>query len=163
MVSDLAPALPPSFDGRWFDGRIARPRPVRLTIADGAVVFQAQEGGAPIRHLVADIVVGEPLSHAPRPLRLGDGGLLHVEESRSLATALAQTEVRESPVVRWQRAWPASPVALVLLVAGSAWIYLEGLPRVADWAARNIPPSLEARLGDKVLAGLDRTASHQAR
>ena len=157
MVNDLAPALPPSFDGRWFDGRSGRPRPVRLTIADGAVVFEADEGGAPIRHRVADIAVGEPLSHAPRSLRLGDGGLLHVEESAQLAAALAGAGARESPVVRWQRAWPASLVALVLLVAASAWIYVEGLPRVADWAARNIPSSLEERLGDKVLAGLDRT------
>jgi len=157
MVSVDAPVLPPSFAGRWFDGRSARPRPVRLTIADGVVVFEAEDGGPSVRHLVAGIAVGEPLSHAPRSLRLGDGGVLHVEESTTLAAALARAGVRESPVVRWQRAWPASLVALVLLVAVSAWIYFAGLPRLADWAARTIPSSLEARLGDKLLAGLDRT------
>ena len=134
------------------------PRLVRLTIADDAIVFEAEEGGVPIRHQVADVSVGEPLAHAPRSLGLADGGLLQVEESAPLAAALARAGAGDSPVVRWQHAWPASLLALIVLVAASVWLYFTGLPRLADWAARNVPSSLEVRLGDKVLAGLDRTS-----
>ena len=155
MVIDDAPALPPSFVARRFDGRNAVPRDVRFTIERGDLVFEAR-AGATEHHAIATVAVAEPLSHAPRFLRLGDGGLLQVEESPALAAALARAGVRQSPVVRWQRAWPASLVALVLLVAASAWLYLDGLPRVADWAARNVSPSLEAHMGDQTLSALDR-------
>lgn len=155
MVTDTAPAPPPSFAARRFDGRSAQPRDVRLTIASDELVYEATDGGAPVRHAVAGIVVAEPLSRAPRLLRLGDGSVLQVDESASLAAALARAGVSESPVVRWQRAWPASLVALVLLVAAAAWLYVDGLPRVADWVARSLPPSLEARLGERALSALD--------
>jgi predicted Zn-dependent protease len=157
MVTNDAPALPPSFAARRFDGRSALPREVRFTIEGGDLVFEAQPGGPIDHHAVADVAVAEPLSHAPRLLRLADGGLLQVEESPALAAALARAGVRQSPVVRWQRAWPASLIALVLLVAASAWLYFVGLPRGADWAARHISPSLEAHMGDQTLAALDRS------
>jgi predicted Zn-dependent protease len=158
MVTQDTPTLPPSFAARRFDGRSALAKEVRFTIEGGDLAFEAQPGGPVEHHALADIAVAEPLSHAPRILRLADGGLLQVEESPALAAALARAGVRHSPVVRWQRAWPASLIALVLLVAASAWLYFDGLPRVADWAARHISPSLEAHMGDQTLAALDRSA-----
>jgi hypothetical protein len=155
VMSDVL-ALPPSFAARRFGGRSALPREARVTIENDELVCEAQGDGPTLRHRLADIAVAEPLSHAPRLLRLAYGGLLQIEESPTLAAALARAGVRQSPVVRWQRAWPASLVALVLLVAASAWLYFDGLPRVADWAARHISPSLEARLGDKTLVALER-------
>lgn len=149
------PAAFALFAGRLFDGRSAQPHEVVCRIEAGDLLVQ-RDGAAPVdRHVLSKVVVAEPLSHAPRDFRLADGGVLRIDESPALAAALAAAGVRDAAVVRWQRAWPTSLVALVVLVASAAWLYFEGLPLGAEWAARQLSPSFEQRLGDRVLAALD--------
>jgi Zn-dependent protease with chaperone function len=59
-------------------------------------------------------------------------------------------------VVRLQGWWPAVVVALAGLVAVMALAYFKGLPIVAQWAADRLPPTLEQRVGEQVLAVLDK-------
>ncbi|MDQ2927304.1 MAG: M48 family metallopeptidase, partial [Pseudomonadota bacterium] len=73
-----------------------------------------------------------------------------------LAAALFAAGHREPRVVVWQRAWPAAMLALMLLAAAAAWLYLEGLPRAAEWVAARLPPNLERHMGDQTLAAIDR-------
>jgi hypothetical protein len=155
MVTSDAPGPRPVFVARLFDGRSGLAHPVRFTIV-GDVLFERKTDGSVGQHAVGAIKVAEPLSHAPRLLALGDGSVIEVHESPALDAALVRAGFRDSRVVGWQRAWPASLVALILLAAASAWLYLAGLPMAADWAANHLPPSLEQRLGDKALAVLDR-------
>ena len=144
-----------SFTGRWFDGRSAVPRSVRFALAAGELVIEsAGDEGAKV-HPLAAVRIAEPLGHAPRVFDLPDGSVLQAEEGPALAAALRAAGHRESKVVVWQRAWPASLVALVALVFGSMWLYAEGLPQAADWGARNIPADLEARLGEQAMQALD--------
>lgn len=148
--------LPSSFPGRWFAGRSGAARAVRFTLDRDGLVLEHPESGAQERHRLADVRIAEPLRHAPRLFDLPSGGVLAAEETPGLVAALAAAGHRESKVVGWQSAWPASLVALVLLIAGSVWLYMEGLPRVADWAAGKVSPTLEAHMGDQALAALDR-------
>lgn len=147
---------PSSFAGRWFDGRSAAPHAVRFSVGRSGLVVEREEGGAREQHRLAAVAIAEPLRHAPRLFDLPGGSVLAAEETPALAAALAAAGHRESRVVGWQSAWPASLVALVLLVAGSVWLYVEGLPRAADWAAARVSPALEARMGNQALAALDR-------
>jgi len=148
-------ANPASFSGRWFDGRSAAPQPVRVSIGRHELVIDAGAERPLQAHRVAALRIAEPLEHAPRVIDLPDGGMLETEEGPALVAALRGAGHREARAVHWQGAWPASLVALVLLVAGAAWIYLVGLPRVADWAASKIPVEWEQRLGDQSLKVLD--------
>lgn len=148
--------LPSSFSGRWFDGQSGAPHAVRFAIGRNELVVEREEGGAPERHRLADLRIAEPLRNAPRLFDLPDGGVLEAEETPELAAAMGAAGHRESRVVGWQSAWPASLMALVLLVAGSVWLYMEGLPRIADWAAGKVSPALEAHMGDQALSTLDR-------
>jgi Zn-dependent protease with chaperone function len=156
MVTSDAPSLRSSFAARRFDGISALPQDGRVTINRGDIVFQAANGLAPQHLRLGDAFVSEPLLHAPRQFRWPDGSALHVDESEQLAGMIADAGLRTSFVVRWQRAWPASLIALVLLVAGAAWLYLEGLPRGAEWLAEHIPPTLEEHMGEQALAALDK-------
>jgi predicted Zn-dependent protease len=153
VSSDLASA---SFAARYFDGRHLAADVARVAFRGDQVEIARTGGTAVERCRFADVVVAEPLSHAPRLLQLPGDAMLQIDDSPDLARALAAAGYREPAVVGLQRAWPASLVALVLLVAGSAWLYLSGLPIASDWAARHVSPSLEARMGDQVLAALDR-------
>jgi predicted Zn-dependent protease len=142
-----------SFAGRWFDGRSAAPRELRFALAPGELRLEGENGS---RHRLAAVRIAEPLRHAPRLFDLPDGSTLETDETPALAAALRAAGHRESAVVGWQSAWPASLVALVLLVAGSIWLYTEGLPRASTWAAGHLSPSLEAHMGDQALKSLDR-------
>lgn len=158
MVTGDALSLPPSFAARRFDGISALPHDGSVTIVSGDVVFDAPDSPTPQRLRLGDATVSEPLLHAPRQFRCADGSVLHVDESAQLAAALADAGLQTSFVVRWQRAWAASLLALLLLVAGAAWLYLEGLPRGAEWLADHIAPTLEERMGERAIAALDKGA-----
>jgi Zn-dependent protease with chaperone function len=94
------------------------------------------------------------LEHAPRILYLPDGGRVHVSDPR-LDKMLAANGYREPRVVRWQRNWLLSLLALVsvlaLLLSGYQW----GLPWVADKAALHMPAALEKKIGEGELDLLD--------
>lgn len=144
------------FAGRWFDGRHPAGHQVRFALAGGELRVE-DEGGAIARHRLADVQVAEPLQRAPRMFSLPDGTLLQAEESDALAAALGEVGVAPSRVVRLQSAWPASLLMLVLLVGAAWWLYVDGMPMLADKAARSLSPELEARMGMQALAALDRS------
>ncbi|MDB5771098.1 MAG: family metallopeptidase [Burkholderia sp.] len=136
----------------YFDGHTTRPRPVKLLMHDGIVAMS----GAGFRRTVrmADLVVSEPLAHAPRIMRLPNGGFLEVADP-NLAAVLAENGYRDSWVVRWQQRWPLSLLALVTLVALLTVGYQWGLPWAADSVAQHLPASLEHKIGDEQLRIID--------
>ena len=152
-------ALPPdAFPGRWFDGRRAAGQAVRFAFAGGELLMVDDATDAPLaRHRLAETRVGEPLRNAPRTFDLPGGGLLQADHGPTLAQALRAAGVATSPVVAMQRAWPASLLALLLLIAASWWLYTDGLPALADRAANALSPALEERMGGQALAALDGT------
>lgn len=154
---DRPSPTPSRFPGRLFDGRSARPQEVGCTIEFGELLVHRAAADVGDRHVLREVFTAEPLLHAPRDFRLKDGSVLRIDESPVLAAALAAAGVHDGAVVRWQRAWPASLVALVVLVASAAWLYFEGVPLAADWAAGRVPAGIEQRLGHRVLDVLDRS------
>jgi hypothetical protein len=64
---------------------------------------------------------------------------------------------------RHQRRWPAILAAAAVLVAMLAGGYFHVLPVAARWAAFAMPANLEARMGEELLATLDRHFLHGSR
>ncbi|RJF97949.1 M48 family metallopeptidase [Noviherbaspirillum saxi] len=139
-------------DAYFFDGSSTRRHAVQLFIHKGIVAMSGEGVRRSVR--LSKVQVSERLEHAPRILRLPDGG--HIESSDpSLEKTLRRNGYREPRVVRWQRKWPLSLCALVsllaLLIAGYQW----GLPWAADTLVQNVPPAMEKRIGDEQLALID--------
>jgi Zn-dependent protease with chaperone function len=139
-------------EAHYFDGESSQRHPVTLLLHRGIVAISGESVRRSLR--LSQIQVSERMESAPRILRLPDGGLIEVRDAK-LDRLLARNGYREPRVVRWQRNWPASLVALMslvmLLVAGYQW----GLPMAADTLAQHLPESLAANIGDQQLEMLD--------
>lgn len=136
----------------YFDGQTARRHPVELRPGDGALMVM---GGALAKeYAYRDVTLAEPFAHASTMLHFADGASCEVDEGHGPALAEA-LGYRKSAVVRWQERWPAALLALVLLLASGAAIVKWGLPAAAERIAAALPPSLDQRLGESALRGLE--------
>lgn len=139
-------------DAIYFDGQSSRRQPVTLVMHKRVVAMRGE--GVKLSHRLSRLRVSERLDHAPRILYLPDGGRVHISDRR-LDKLLAANGYREPRVVRWQRNWILSLLALVsvlaLLLSGYQW----GLPWAADKVARHLPASLEHKIGEGQLALID--------
>jgi Zn-dependent protease with chaperone function len=144
----------------YFDGHTTRMRPVRLLIHRGIVAMH----GAGFRRTVrlADLVISERLRHAPRIVRLPNGGTLEISDPE-LSSVLAENGYRDPWVVRWQQRWPLSLLAVVFLLALLTLGYQWGLPWAADRMAQHLPMSIEQKIGDEQLKIVDAGDMHPSR
>ena len=145
------------FPAWFFSGRHGEAVAVVMRVDGGQVVVEATDGTGRISEPLTAVRISEPFDHAPRLITLRDGGTLEVEEEGGrLARTLARAGVTVSPVVQLRRWWPAVLVALASLVALAALAYLKGVPLAARWVADRLPAGIERRMGDQMLAALDR-------
>lgn len=146
----------PTFHASRFDGRRAEARRVTLRIERGYLVVEA-DGTVLERERLRRAAVSEPYDGAPRLVTLPSGTTLEVPDpDRTLARALEQAGLRLPLAARLQRWWPGVIVALAVALAAVALAYTRGVPLAAQWAASLLPSALETRLGDQLLAVLDR-------
>jgi len=140
-----------------FDGRHAEAMPVVLRVENGYLVVETAEGIVLEREGLDRALVSEPFDHAPRLVSLRSGATLEVrDEDRSFARALQHAGVRLSLAVRLQGWWPAVVISLAGLIVLLAAGYFKGLPAAARWLAFALPPRMEIRMGDQLLAVLDK-------
>ena len=143
-----------SFQVQYFDGLSSQPHPVTATV-DGATI--ALRGESIDRSFtLADTRVSERLQHAPRLITFSDGSYCEVANQPELDAVLARTQFRDSWVVRAQTHWRYALGALVATVAALVFGYLYVLPWAARIGAQQIPPELEARIGQDAVAWFDR-------
>ncbi|MDH0864029.1 M48 family metallopeptidase [Mitsuaria sp. GD03876] len=154
------PTDAPTLRADYFDGRSARARPVRLWLEHDHLVVHDQELDAvERRYPVRRVVWPERTRHGQRQAQLPDGGVLTTQDAgawddwaqastggRGLGTGLA---------VRWFSSWKHTAVALlaVVLVAAATWRW--GVPVAADVVARNVPASIEQKIGDEAMDQLE--------
>lgn len=136
----------------YFDGQTARRHEVTLLIHKGIVAISGEGVRRSIR--LAKLDISERLEHAPRILRLPDGGSVHSSDA-ALDKLLQKNGYHAPRVVLWQNHWPMSLVALVLLVGMLISGYQWGLPWAADKVAQHLPASVEKRIGDEQLVLID--------
>ena len=121
------------------------------------LVVETSDGTVLDRVVLSRAIISDPFEHAPRMVWLPTGATLEVPDAdRHFARELEDAGVRLPLAVRLQRWWPAVLTGLAAMVAGLAVLYVVALPAAAHWVAFAVPPSLEARMGQQVLAVLDR-------
>ena len=140
-----------------FDGRHAEAVPVHLVVEAGSLRVETPSGVVLEHERLDQVSVSDLCDRAPRMIVLSNGVTLEVpDEDRSLDRALRQGNVPVPLAVRMQRWGPAVAATLVALVSLLAIGYLKGVPVAVRWIAAHVPEHLERRVGDRVLAVLDR-------
>lgn len=144
----------------YYDGDSTHRHIVSVLFHRGILAFDGEGVRGSVR--LSKVRVSEPLGRAPRILLLPGGGRLEISDS-TLPRLLHKNGYRESRVVRWQRNWPMSLLALVTLVVSLIAGYQWGLPAAADAAAQRLPESLARRIGDEQLKLVDRALMSPSR
>jgi Zn-dependent protease with chaperone function len=143
------------FDGIYYDGKTSARIPVRIQARDAHLVIRGAdfEREAPL----ATLHLSSPLHSVRRTLTLADGAQLRTNDHAAVAALFPDSHRLESWVERLERRWGYALLAVVVIVAFSAWCVVYGLPAAASLVARTIPASVEATLGEQTLYTLDKT------
>lgn len=146
------------FGAVLFDGRSARPHPVRARFtAGGGLELTTAEGGV---HLFAphEVRVAARLGRAPRLIQLPDDRHCETEDNDAVDAALAALG-RERGAAWLHRLETSGRAVLVGLVVVSAttWVAVRhGLPAAAESIARKLPIEVNEQIGGDALQTLDR-------
>ena len=134
----------------WFDGRSARPRPVRLKRAGAELLLldDAAPEAAPLARVpLSDIDWPERTRHGARVAHLHAGGELHGHDPADWDAFGAGIGRRDSVVVRSQQSWRGVAIATVLLallaLAGWTW----GVPLAARATLAVLPERADREVG----------------
>ncbi|MEW6706261.1 MAG: M48 family metallopeptidase [Pseudomonadota bacterium] len=136
----------------YFDGRSARPRPVRLSLEPGWLVIDGELGTTRVR--LAEVQWPERRRHGPRVTHLAGGGSLHCADAAGWDAWLQVQGQRESWVVKAQQSWRATLAAAAALLLVCAALYVWGLPLAARGTLAFVPPTVDAQVGDAGLQAM---------
>lgn len=142
--------------GYFYDGRSSARHLVSVSRAGNELLLAGD--GVERRYPLAAVRVTAPLGQLRRSLIFPDGGRCEVDADAPLEQLLGRTAAAGGHVHRWERSALGALLALLLTVA-AVWAFLQfGIPVLAGQVARNLPPALEASLGEQTLTMLDRLA-----
>lgn len=150
--------------GDFFDGHTSRPQPVILELlSPDHLRLQAADWRRdhPLSELRLEVRPGA----TPALLHLPEGGVVEVWEWQRLADGLGlRPGLRCAIWLRWVEGHGVGVLASLVLAAAigvlGVWV---GLPACAWLGARLVPVALERRLGEWVLADLDRALLEPSR
>jgi len=140
---------------QYFDTRSSRAHPVVLIVSSGQAILHDADGVELRRAPLASLRVSERTKRAPRLVTFEDGAYCEIIDHDTFETMLAATGYREGLVSRAQNSWRLAGLSLLGLVAFVVFSYFYLLPWAAAVAARTVPPSIEAKLGQATLDSLD--------
>jgi Zn-dependent protease with chaperone function len=142
-----------ALEAEYFDGQSARAHAVRLHWS--GPVLQIRGDGVARDVARAQVRWAERTRHGRRVAHLSNGGSLLARDAASWDAWLSASGERESLVVSAQQSWrwTLAGVAGLAVVLGALVVW--GVPWLSRVALLAIPPSVDQRLGDTTLNGLD--------
>ena len=140
--------------GRYFDGASSRALAVELALYDDGTLALAGDGLS--LRLPRDAVRVSPrLGGTPRVLTLPDGARCELADDDELDRALGSGRGWRRHLDLLERHAPLALVAAALTAGALAAAVWLGIPALAGLAARSLPASADAQLGESTLAALD--------
>ena len=149
-------------EGLFYDGERSRGHRAHVELAASRTVQLTLEDelggeGLPRRFELplAEVEISDRLGSIPRRLVLPGIGFFETTDNEAVDRALAA--LGHSPgLVHWlEQRWPVAIASLIAVALGSALFIRFGLPAIADFAARTLPPSVDSVLGAQTLEILD--------
>lgn len=145
-------------EGRYFDGRSSASQPAQLLIGIDRLVRVV---GVPQGREVplASVQISDRLGRTPRRITFDDGAVFETLDNDAVDAALAPLVQRTlgSQVDLWERHWPEAIIALVAIAVLAVLFVRNGIPAMANLAARTLPPSVDSAIGMQGLELLDKS------
>lgn len=145
-----------SFQADYFDGISARHTPALVRVAEHAKNISFDANGETLSFNLSEIDVQAKLGSAKRLIDLPNGGRLEAVDISELEAAMPSKSSafwRGLHYLENHFGWVL--VALVTTVF-AGWLFLQfGVPKLAEYVAKATPPSMEVKIGEQALQGLD--------
>ena len=144
--------------GRFFDGQSSDGMEATLEFgADGIARVHGARDAVAVPF--AEITFSERLGNIPRRIGFPGGGVFETHDNDAVDHARDALGLqRTSALVHWlEHRWPVAIGALVCVALLSAGFLRWGVPAIADWGARVMPPEADRVIGSGTLDILDRT------
>ena len=146
-----------TFQADYFDGISARHQQVTVRVAEHSKNISFDVNGETLTFNLTDLQVQSKLGSAKRLIDLPSGGRLEAVNISALEAAMPSkisTFWRGLHYLENHLGW-----VLVSLFATvfAGWLFLQfGVPKLAEYVAKATPPSMEAKLGEQALHGVDK-------
>jgi predicted Zn-dependent protease len=95
--------------------------------------------------------VDPPVSGTRRALHLPGGAQLQTDDHSAVEAIFPGANALEGWVHALERRWSYALAAIAVVAAFAWWSVVDGLPRAAKLAASQVPPAVEAKLGEQTL------------
>lgn len=145
-----------TFQADYFDGISARAQPVLVRVLADRKQITFEANGESLKFSIEDCEVQAKLGNARRIIDLSNGGRLEAQEISALElvkVSKSSTIARALHYLENHLAWVLVALALTVL---AGWGFLQyGVPKLAETVAKATPASMEIKLGEQVLKGLD--------
>lgn len=108
---------------------------------------------------LSSVTISDRIADVPRRIAFSDGAIFETPSNDAMDAVLEAAGVGgfAGQLVRWERRWTVALGAL-LAVALASWVFLKfGMPALAETAARALPASLDAKIGEEGMQLLDKS------
>lgn len=142
------------FQADFFDGLNARAKSVWVEIKNGSL--QVNVEGNYRTYLLAEIEVQAKLGAIKRIIDLPDGARLEAVDISEIEAVMPSKSAFFWSTLHYLEnhlGWVL--VSLSLTIFAGWWFLQHGVPKLAEYVAKATPASMELRLGEQVLKGLD--------
>lgn len=145
-----------SFQANYFDGLKASHKPVLVRVVGHVkqIVFDVDD--EKLTFNLADLEVQAKLGSAKRLIDLPNGGMLEAVDIGELEAAMPSKTSAFWRGLHYLENHLGWVLVAMLLTVFAGWMFLQfGVPKMAEYVADVTPPSMEVKIGEQVLAGLD--------
>jgi Zn-dependent protease with chaperone function len=145
-----------SITGRYFDGESSAATEATLELGSDALTVRGLEQDLVVP--IARIDISDRIANTARRIYLPGGAMFETADNDAVDRARDAVGLRtKSAFVHWlESRWPIAIGALASVVVMAFAFLRWGIPAVADWTARVLPPEVDRAIGGGTLDLLDR-------
>jgi Zn-dependent protease with chaperone function len=143
-----------TFQADYYDGLSARAKLVTVQVLATSMSFDVE--GEVRSYNLAELDVQAKLGKAKRMIDLPDYGRLEALDLTELEAMMPSKAGKFWSVLHYLENHLGWVLSSVVMTVFAGWLFLQfGVPKLAEYVAKATPPSMEAKLGEQVLNGLD--------
>ncbi|OQW69565.1 MAG: hypothetical protein BVN34_04435 [Proteobacteria bacterium ST_bin12] len=145
-----------TFEAEYFDGVSARVQPVLVRVLADTQQIAFDVNAETLTFSFKDCDVQARLGAAKRIIDLDNGGRLEAYEISALESVISSKSSMYWGALHYLENHLTWVLVALALTVFSGWGFLQfGVPKLAEVVAKATPPSMESKLGEQVLNGLD--------
>lgn len=145
-----------TFEAEYFDGISARAQPVLVRVLADTQQIAFDVNAETLTFGFKSCDIQAKLGAAKRIIDLDNGGRLEAQEISVLESVISSKSSMFWAALHYLENHLAWVLVALVLTVFAGWGFLQfGVPKLAEIVAKATPPSMEAKLGEQVLNGLD--------